>query len=298
MTYFEKLLIDLENKKYDSIITPNSFHYIADYVYTTRGNRFVPKNINLLTKDEFHLVEDFNIILIDCKDFNSFTKEKNIIDKINKKIILITASENLPQVLKSDFTDYILNHEKVLLWFSQNPIYPNSNKYFAIPYGIRDTSLNVYSNHLLKRYKKENNISNLPVGIHGHLPKNHIRRVYDELGKDVSNKLEINEFYETVGRSKFVISTSGDRQDCYRHYECIGLGAIPISDVDENYKYIFHKSMVYKNGDEMIRLIETDGRELIYQEPNKDMICRDYHFDIVRDKINNCVISLSGSKSQ
>jgi hypothetical protein len=48
-------------------------------------------------------------------------------------------------------------------------------------------------------------------------------------------------------KSEFVISTLGDRDDYYRHYECI------VSNINDGYKDIFEENMVYSNANEMIK---------------------------------------------
>ncbi|KAL7554215.1 hypothetical protein ACHAWF_017630 [Thalassiosira exigua] len=35
-----------------------------------------------------------------------------------------------------------------------------------------------------------------------------------------------------VAASRYLISPDGDRPECYRHYEAIGLGTVPITEMD------------------------------------------------------------------
>ena len=57
--------------------------------------------------------------------------------KLEIKIILITAQVELPILYKNDLTDYVLNHDNIIHWYSHNPIYIPSNKYSPFPYGIQ-----------------------------------------------------------------------------------------------------------------------------------------------------------------
>ena len=40
-----------------------------------------------------------------------------------------------------------------------------------------------------------------------------------------------DEYYKTMHESKYVLSPDGDRPECYRHYEAIGLGTMPITQL-------------------------------------------------------------------
>ena len=86
----------------------------------------------------------------------------------------------------------------------------------------------------------------------------------------------------SILKSKFTISTSGDRDDCYRHYECIGLNSIPISNI--NYREIFGNNMIYSDIDNIIEMI-NETKIIGYNQSNNyinpDILLIDYW----RDKI-------------
>jgi len=48
-------------------------------------------------------------------------------------------------------------------------------------------------------------------------------------------KLPRDEYYDQLAKSRFILSPNGDRPECYRHYEAIGLGTIPITELDPYY---------------------------------------------------------------
>jgi len=287
MKYYENLINIIKKGKNleKHLINPWSFLYISDFYYCSdKKHKIKILRRTNLPKLDLSKLKDFDKIFVDCSSFNKFVNV--VLPKINKKIILITAKEKLPQIHISNETEEVLKNDKILLWFSQNPIYPNSEKFIAIPYGISEINFKTYSKFLLNNINKKINVSNLPVGIHDHLPENHIRRKYDVLGIKSGKKLSLNDFYQKIKQSKFIISTTGDREDCYRHYEAIGLGTMPISDVSENYQYLFGNNMIYKNGDEMIKILKNNGKDLIYQEPNKDLICSEYYYEMIKEKLN------------
>jgi len=58
--------------------------------------------------------------------------------------------------------------------------------------------------------------------------------------------LPAREYYARMMTTQYVNSPRGDRPDCYRHWEAIGLGAIPVSNLAwYPFKPLFGSSMVF-----------------------------------------------------
>jgi hypothetical protein len=85
--------------------------------------------------------------------------------------------------------------------------------------------------------------------------------------------------------TKFVISPIGDRDDCYRHCECIGLGAIPVSNVGISYRGLFTDNMLYCDIDTIAEIVRTNNMNEPYHVPNKDLICLNYYRDAIQQQI-------------
>ena len=87
--------------------------------------------------------------------------------------------------------------------------------------------------------------------------------------------------------SEFVISTTGDREDCYRHYECIGLNAMPVSNINRDlFQDIFGENMIYSNAIEMTDMINNGIVNYKYQSPNKDVLTIEYWKRKIEDRVN------------
>lgn len=268
------------------LIHPYSFLFVSDYYYgppmTYKALKYVP----YFSSKTISNYKPFSVIFVDSLLFKDFVQ--NILDLLPYPIILISGREVLPQIEDDNISQYALNHPKIAAWFAQNPIYDNNEKYFAIPYGIRPSSFQWYFNSLVCDLFREKNIyvSNLPTTAHDYLDKNHVRIKYPILGEKTGCKLPAHIFYNTVARSQFVISPPGDRQDCYRHYECIGLGALPISNISDYYKNIFYDSMVFTTTEELVDIASgLKTPNISYNEPNRDMICTNYYFNIFHNII-------------
>ena len=299
--YFSQLIenITQNNSKYNliqRIINPFSpiflcDHYIGREIVSLHNHKIygpefqlynsfiesINKN-NILKNNNLHTIKDYDIIYVEVKWFDVFAI--NILPKINKKIILITGQWEWPQVYLSKNTDFILNHPNILLWISQNPIYPNSPKYMAFPYGIAHYNLEKYALALLQydnNNEKGQNVVNLPIN-------NGTNPCRSKL--PILPVMDTNEFYKKISDSKFALSPIGDRDDCYRHYECIGLGTVPISNIGSHYRAIFGENMYYCDIDTMVGILDNGTIDCSYSAPNRDLICFDYYKDKVMNRIS------------
>jgi hypothetical protein len=277
--YFENMIKELNkdnsySNKLLHIINPFSPYFMCDHFIGDEIHKYnipISNNKNdILKSNNLLLIKDYDIIYVQVNYFEKFNNE--ILEKINNKIILMTGQWHLPQINSSNLTEKLLNYSNIILWISQNPIYPNNKKYIAFPYGISHENLNTYGDIIKKNSIKTKNISYLPVTRW----TNKTREKLPDLPH-----ISLYEYYNKILESKYIISPIGDRDDCYRHYEAIGLGAIPIANINYLYKNIFGNNIIYKNIDDILNIIETNRIEHNYIEPNKDLIC----FFFYRDKI-------------
>lgn len=293
--------IILENKNaLEYIVTPVTPYFICNHFISTEINksdyRYIGIDLDIKANDllknkNYNDIKNFEIIQIQVNKFDFFYDEiLPIICKNNIKIIIITSQEHLPQINRNYKTDNLLNNDNILLWISQNPIYTNNEKYMAFPYGILHRDVNSYIN-FIKTHNINNNktikILNQYARTHEHLPNHHIRKMHDIFGKKSGEKyLYYTDFLTNILNAEFVISTSGDRDDCYRHYECIGLNAIPISNIGGGYKDIFEENMIYSNAEEMISMINNQIVNYNYKKPNKELLTISYWMRKINEKIN------------
>jgi hypothetical protein len=269
-------------------------HFISTEIHNTNESKYIGMNLDLKANDliknkNYNDIKNFEIIQIQVDLFDFFYYEiLPIIIKNNLKVIIITSQWHLPQIIRNDKTDNLLNNNNILLWISQNPIYTNNKKYMAFPYGICHHYINAYFNFINSNNINKNiKILNQFASVHNHLPDNHIRKIYHIFGKN-SGKEPLNyiEFLTNISKSEFVISTSGDRDDCYRHYECIGLNAIPISNINDGYKEIFEDNMIYSNAEEMINMINNNDVNYNYNKPNRNILTISYWVSKINERIN------------
>jgi hypothetical protein len=275
-------------------------HYISTEVNIDSGIYYIGIDLklnanDLLKNNNYNDIKNFDIIQIQVNYFDFFYHYVLPILCINNvKVIIITSQWNLPQITRDYKTDNLLNNNNIILWISQNPIYTNNEKYMALPYGICHLHVNEYVEFI--KINNMNNDKNIKIlnqfaSTHDHLPNNHIRKMFDIFGKNSGQNINYKDFLTNILNSEFVISTSGDRDDCYRHYECIGLNAIPVSNINDGYKEIFEENMIYSNAEEMINMVNNNIINYSYKKTNREMLTICYWICKINEKINvlfNC----------
>lgn len=255
---------------------------------------FMSNANDLLQNKNYEDIKNLDIITIHMPCIEFFCKFIfPIIVKKNIRIIIITASYEIYDV---DLYKYkwLLTHPCILLWISHDPIFSGHPKFMLLPFGLNQLYVHKYIDYVKLLHNNEaapiknTLVVNQYSTVHNHLPINHIRRKYPIFGEKSGRRLPYNEYLEKIATAKFMISTSGDRPDCFRHYECIGLDTLPISDITPNYIEIFGSDMIFSKPQSMKIIVKTNNININYHIPNKDILTVAYWIY----KINNRITEL------
>lgn len=176
-----------------------------------------------------------------------------LIDSIPNEFILVTGDcdRTSPNDLfhsQHDF-EFCLNHPKLIHWYSQNGVL-NHPKFTRIPIGLDYHTLtqklnNITAKHQEKYYfdeirKRAQPLSNRLVKCYGNFHFNIERSKFGYERKNAIDKIPKRLLYleptrttkyETFLRQAqyaFVVSPAGNGLDCYRTWEALCLGCIPI----------------------------------------------------------------------
>lgn len=283
--FFEAMLQKLksdtsEQSLISSIINPFSMLFLCDYYLGDEFLKFsiqIPSSCtDLANVKEFSSLPPFTKIFVQVNFFQLFID--SILPNLRHPIILMTGQFFLPQLKRTRITDSLLKNTKIHVWISQNPIYPLSSKYIPFPYGIRHTSLKDYAVIVLESESITKSIELLHLSINHNT--NRCRKLLPS-----GQVYPKEEFYKEIKKAKFMISPIGDRDDCYRHYECIGLETMPISNIGSNYRSIFGDSMIYSPIETMVKNVRENKTNYLYKVPNKDIVCLDYWKKVLEEKI-------------
>lgn len=211
---------NINNPSYvDVIINPFSPILICDYHFMVNDlPSTMTLKINPITVETLNILQPFDILCCQTDAFLEFVKQ--IIPKLSTPIILFTSQWNIsPLILRSAVTDFIRNHSMIAHWVAQNPIYESDTTYSGFPYGIYEGALGAYANALLQFNTSCPKISTLQMS---YLSPTHSSRA--QLPVVLTKKDPFDVYYSKLASSKYTISPMGDRPDCYRHWEAIGLG--------------------------------------------------------------------------
>ena len=171
--------------------------------------------------------------------------------------------------ISTEIIQSIVTHSNIMHWFCQNldvylggstegKYYYDHPKISPFPYGLREgqndlTTNTIYKSAVLQSLQQQpknetnnnNNNNNNENRIYvGYLtPTNKERR--DMLIPSSPTKLSKEKYYEELSRHQYAVSPNGDRPECYRHYEAIGLNTIPITQLSPTIHRHLLGSVVY-----------------------------------------------------
>jgi hypothetical protein len=102
-------------------------------------------------------------------------------------------------------------------------------------------------------------------------------------------KLSLPDYLEQLAKSKFVLSPGGHKPDCFRHYEALALGAIPVTDLDaETYSHLQGGPVVFGTSD-WWNLTEAKLLQLMnltdLPQPNRNMIFEEFWMEDMERRV-------------
>jgi len=188
----------------------------------------------------------------------------------------------------------ILNHSKVIRWFCQNPdMYTHLKqphpKLSSFPYGIQHKPYTLRDENPLEAFRQAyNRHIILPTNKSG-LLQGYISPQTSKLRRNIPSgpKLARPEFYDRLAASSFVLSPHGDRPDCYRTYEALALGTVPITGLDPAwYTHFTNSSVIFDTTN--WNLTETDAQKQVgVAKVNRNMIFEEYWLEYVERTVGH-----------
>lgn len=159
------------------------------------------------------------------------------------------------------------------------------DKIYCIPLGIEDNNFEKLSKFRKSYQKKDidicfvgaisNTLRMDGVNILKRLDKSTNYNIY------VNDKLPFNEYCEIISNSKIVLSIAGSRWECFRHYEAVALGSIPLINkpyIDNHFWNSMPKNIYFENNfenfEEQIQFLlqDTERYQNIFEELEKKIL--------------------------
>lgn len=221
---------------------------------------------------------------------------------IRYKYVLITAGsiETFPGI----FSKY-LEEDKLHAWFCKNNSLYNHPKMYSLPLGCKNRDVSNKFDIMKKYYMKDPEIIkenmfdkdkknlyfvNFKKGPYRSQTRYVAEKVLKKYGYENIDFMKQEDFFKKVSEHKFVISPLGSGYDCYRHWESMYLGSIPIttkSCIDKIYDDL--PIIILNNWEEFSpELIDKKYKELYDKkdEFNWDKLYAPYWYDKIFRKIS------------
>jgi hypothetical protein len=205
------------------------------------------------------LLTEGDTIYIPIKKLQGFIIHE--LPKVSVPVLIISGQSQLTKRPPAQqHLGTLLEHVMVIAWFCQNvnvyaTNYTQHPKLHPWPYGLADTPYrHQYANREIYRHavlEASSSSATVSKDVILHLAFFSIstnKNVRAHVPNGVKSNSTAN-YLRNMARAHFIFSPNGDRPECYRHYEAIGLGTVPITQLDPHVHRHLHGSVVYHRPD-------------------------------------------------
>ena len=224
-----------------------------------------------------HLSEN-DTIFVPFTALPQFVNE--ILYKITTNIIIISGQTHIVDSVPNEIISKLLSSKHVIQWFCMNSsIYGGDNpthpKISPFPYGLKEKerhgwfTFDTYKDILFNSLKGQTNKTEMIFA--GPLGNTQLDRASFPQTKE---SLQPDQFFQRMLSAKYILSPNGDRPECHRHYEAIGLGTAPITQLDPILFRHLGSSVIYDNLNWNLTLLEEELDPNI--RVNRNLIREDY----------------------
>ncbi len=234
-------------------------------------------------------IQSFDTIYVNTKGLSDFVE--TILPYITSPIILLVGQHrNVIQLIPVETEVTLLNSSRIARIFSQNlgyyfrePLHP---KLAPFPYGIQPHPWPIeFLSKAIWRRQNETNYRKTKGIMHGYLSKTNPKRDSIPSGP----RLNYTEYYDEIARHRFIFSPDGDRPECYRTYEAIGLGTVPITELPRDlHRHLQPAPVVYETHDWNLSETQVVARLGVGRFPNVNrmLVLEEYWLDYVQREID------------
>jgi hypothetical protein len=250
------------------------------------------------------VLREGDTVYIPLKKLQRFIIET--LDQVTVPILIISGQVQLTKNAPVDeHIGTMLEHPMVLAWFCQNldiyaAPYLHHPKVFPWPYGLADAPFrHQYARRELYRQAvTENSLSTtlsketiLYLVYFSVLTNQKIRLSIPNGKADTT----LPEYYRNMARARFIFSPNGDRPECYRHYEAIGLGTVPVTQLDPHVHRHLNGSVIFQNTNWNASSYWNTSQALEdYKDmvPNRELIFEDYWMEYAQRQLGRSSLLL------
>jgi FkbM family methyltransferase len=230
-------------------------------------------------------IQSYDTIYVNTKGLTDFVE--TILPSITSPIVLLVGQHrHVIQLIPTETEATLLNSSCIVKLFSQNlgyhfrqPLHP---KLAPWPYGILPHHWPLeFLSKAFWRLQNDTNHRKTKGIMHGYLGKTNAKRENIPSGP----KLNYTEYYDEIARHRFILSPDGDRPECFRMFEAIGLGTVPITELPSDlYRHLQPAPVLYETSDWNIS--DTQAMERLgathFLTVNRLLVLEEYWLDYVQ----------------
>lgn len=241
------------------------------------------------TKDVVKIQRN-DTIFVSFAKLQEFTND--FLPWIEEEFVLITESWHLlyPTWVHEVAGD-IVEHSKVLHWFSNNVGtytggYPYHTKVSPFPLGLKPdmpgarpgsyrAPIPTFRQIFLETL--HTTAANKSTGVFvGYIRQTNEKRKAIPSGPDLNYRA----YLRSLARYHYVLSPDGDHPDCHRHYEAIGMGAMPVTEMDPFlYRHLADAPVIFNNTNWDVSSLEATLPTASHV--NRNMVFEEYWMEYV-----------------
>ena len=233
------------------LVTPFTPYVLAEAFLASEVLKYGLRGLNPraldLSQSDPSTASAHSVLLAQVNQLDDFCRD--VLPKIVGPFTLITGKWHLPALQRSDYVTTILGSRHLNRWYSQNQVFDDL-PILPFPYGVKLSSApHVYWRMLLQCVLGlgRSGVFVPHVATHRHLVGAAVE-ARRELEGVMRPRLKLTTYLNKILRHKFVISPPGDRMDTYRHWECVALGAVPVSNLPRGFAALFGTHMMMMAG--------------------------------------------------
>lgn len=298
--FSENTILNLERGL--NIINCLSAQRVAAWIYhgvegvgkLDHWSRSEPKEKMLTQPSDTKKLTEHDTLYVSYAKLKEFVSD--FLPHIQVDVVLITTpfqSSFYPDKWVTPLSRFIIDHPHVMKWFAINIGNYTGGKHHhpkvsPFPLGLKPDMGKSHYRQPMKYYRGAflnayNRTKTKKVFVSPLRETNPTRRAVLPFASPV---MEYSDYLKEIAISEFVVSPDGDHPDCHRHYEAIGLGAVPITQLDPFlYSHLTEGGTIFANKNWNVTQLESS---LPNPAPsvNRNMIFEEYWMEYVEGIVN------------
>lgn len=274
-----------------------TLHVKPRYRDCWHSSRLFSANNKLLTEATIRQVQPGDTIYVTFLELEHFCQ--NLLDRLTVDVVVISGQIQKVAPVPEEIIDRLLDAPHVLAWCCQNlPMYVPARhlghaKVHSFPYGLkeaiqrpsaRNAPLFAFETVFWETWPHPIKNQTLYVGPMAETSPTRSKILQAQTRtKDNHSSMEVLDpldYMREVARSHYILSPNGDRPECYRHYEAIGLGTIPITELSRaHFRHLAPASVIFETTD--WNLTQWKDNPSHHVSVNRMMILEEYWMEYV-----------------